>query len=99
MNKYGRTQKAAEETIRICINEDVLADYLKEKEVEVLDIMTALFNEEEVSRRYQLRLKKEQAEIFAQKLLAKSQMSIEDIADCSGLSVSEVEKLAKLELA
>ena len=99
MNKYGRTQKAAEETIRICINEDVLADYLKEKEVEVLDIMTALFDEEEVSRRYQLRLKKEQAEIFAQKLLAKSQMSIEDIADCSGLSVSEVEKLAKLELA
>ena len=99
MNKYGRTQKAAEETIRICINEDVLADYLKEKEVEVLDIMTALFDEEEVSRRYQLRLKKEQAEIFAQKLLAKSQMSIEDIADCSGLSVSEVEKLANLEFA
>ena len=99
MNKYGRTQKAAEETIRIRINEDVLADYLKEKEVEVLDIMTALFDEEEVSRRYQLRLKKEQAEIFAQKLLAKSQMSIEDIADCSGLSVSEVEKLANLELA
>lgn len=48
MKKYGRTQKAAEETIRICINEDVLADYLIEKEVEVMDIMTALFDEEEV---------------------------------------------------
>ena len=98
IKKYGRTQKAVEETIRICISKDVLADYLKEKEVEVMDIMTALFDEEEVSRRYQLRLRKEQAESFARKLLAKGQMSVEDIADCSGLSVSEVEKLADLEL-
>ncbi len=63
-----------------------------------MDIMTALFDEEEVSRRYQLRLRKEQTESIAKKLLAKGQMSIEDIADCTGLSVSEVEKLADLEL-
>ena len=52
MKKYGRTQKAAEETIRICIHENVLADYLAEKEIEVMDIMTALFDEEEVTRRF-----------------------------------------------
>ena len=39
MKKYGRKQKAARETIRICINENVLAGYLKEKEVEVMDII------------------------------------------------------------
>lgn len=98
MKKYGRTQKAAEETIRICINEDVLADYLKEKEVEVMDIMTALFDEEEVSRRYGLRMQKENSEKIARNLLAKGQMSIDDIADCTGLSVSEIEKIANLQL-
>ena len=99
MKKYGRTQKAAEETIRMCINEDVLADYLKEKEVEVMDIMTALFDEEEVTRRFLASRDKEKSEAFARKLLEKGQMSVEDIADCSGLSVNEVEKLANLELA
>ena len=52
MKKYGRTRKAVEEAIRICIDKDVLADYLKEREVEVMDIMTTLFDEEEVMRRY-----------------------------------------------
>ena len=99
MKKYGRTQKAAEETIHICINEDVLADYLKEKEVEVVDIMTALFDEEEVTRRFLASRDKEKSEDFARKLIARGQMSMEDIADCSGLSVHEVEKLANLEFA
>lgn len=99
MKKYGRTQKAVEETIRICVSEDVLADYLKEKEVEVMDIMTTLFDEEEVTRRFLASRDKEKSEDFARKLLEKGQMSMEDIADCSGLSVSEVEKIANLELA
>ena len=64
-----------------------------------MDIMTALFDEEEVSRRYHLRIEREKAEDFARKLLAKGIMSVEDIADCSGLSVSEVEKLADLQPA
>lgn len=99
IKKYGRTQKAVEETIRICVSEDVLADYLKEKEVEVMDIMTTLFDEEEVTRRFLASRDKEKSEDFARKLLEKGQMSMEDIADCSGLSVSEVEKIANLELA
>lgn len=77
---------------------DVLADYLKEKEVEVMDIMTALFDEEEVSRRYHLRIERERSEAIARNLLAKGQMSVDDIADCTGLSVGEIEKIANLQL-
>ena len=98
MKKYGRTQKAAEETIRICINEDVLADYLKEKEVEVMDIMTALFDEEEVLRRHYLSIERENSEKIARNILAKGRMSIDEIAEYTGLSVPEVEKLTNLEL-
>ena len=98
IKKYGRTQKAAEETIRICINEDVLADYLKEKEVEVMDIMTALFDEEEVLRRHYLSIERENSEKIARNMLAKGRMSIDEIAEYTGLSVPEVEKLTNLEL-
>lgn len=98
MKKYGRTQKAAEETIRICINEDVLADYLKEKEVEVMDIMTALFDEEEVLRRHYLSIERENSEKIARNMLAKGRRSIDEIAEYTGLSVPEVEKLTNLEL-
>jgi len=97
MKKYGKTQKAAEETIRICINEDVLADYLKEKEVEVMDIMTALFDEEEVSRRYHLRIEREKAESIARNLLELGSLSNEEIAKSTGLSVDEVQKLSNLQ--
>ena len=99
IKKYGRTQKAAEETIRICIDENVLAEYLEERKGEVMDIMTALFNEEEVTRRFLASRDKEKAEEFARRLLAKGQMPIEDIADCAGLSVREVEQLSDLQLA
>lgn len=98
MKKYGRTRKAIEETIRICINEDILADYLKEREVEVMDIMITLFDEEEVERRYGIRMQRENSEKIARNLIVKGQMTIEDIADCTGLSVAEVEKIANLEL-
>ena len=98
MKKYGRTQKAVEETIRICINEDVLADYLKEKEVEVMDIMTALFDEEEVLRRHYLSIERENSEKIARNLIALGTVSCEDIAKGTGLPISEIEKMANLEL-
>ena len=98
MNKYGKTRKAVEETIRICIDEDVLTEYLKEREVEVMDIMTALFDEEEVSRRYGLRMQREKAEDIARNMMELGTMSYEDISKCTGLTVAEVEKLANLEL-
>ena len=94
MKKYGRSQKAAEETIRICVSGDVLSDYLKEKEVEIMDIMTALFDEEEVTRRYGLRMQREASEKIARNLIEDGSLSYDRIADCTGLTVNEVEKLA-----
>ena len=44
--KYGRTQKAVLETIRICRKKDVLKEYLESREKEVVDIMMTLFNQE-----------------------------------------------------
>lgn len=49
---YGRTRKAVEETIRICRDRNVLKEYLETREKEVIDIMVALFDEQEVFDRY-----------------------------------------------
>ncbi len=49
---YGRTKKAILETIRICKDKNVLKEYLKSREREVVDIMMALYDEEEIMRSY-----------------------------------------------
>lgn len=50
--KYGRTQQAILEAIRICIDQDVLAEYLKQREQEVVDIMLALYSQERAAKEY-----------------------------------------------
>ena len=45
---YGRTHKAIVETLRLCIENNVLKDFLRSKETEVIDMMTTLFDEETV---------------------------------------------------
>ncbi len=40
------------ETIHICKDEDVLAEYLKDREKEVVDIMMTLFEQEYAVERY-----------------------------------------------
>ena len=97
MKKYGRARKAAEETLRICIDENVLEEYLKERTIEVMDIMTALFDEEEIQRRYHLRIEREKAESIARNMLALGTISYEDIAKCTGLSISNIEELANIQ--
>lgn len=42
--QYGRTREAVMETIRICKNEDVLKEYLKSREKEVISIMISLYD-------------------------------------------------------
>ncbi len=46
--KYGRTREAIVETIKICKNRNILKEYLESREKEVVDIMLALFDEQEV---------------------------------------------------
>ena len=44
--KYGRTEKAIREAIRICKDKNVLREYLESREKEVVNIMNLLFDEE-----------------------------------------------------
>ena len=52
LKKYGSTNEAILETVRICKNEDVLKDYLATHEQEAVNIMMALFNEEYIQKAY-----------------------------------------------
>ena len=49
---YGYTVKAIEETIQICLKENILLDYLSERKSEVQTIMETLFSQEEALKRY-----------------------------------------------
>lgn len=49
---HGRTRKAVLETIRICKDRDVLTEYLRGREKEVIDIMMTLFEQEYAVERY-----------------------------------------------
>lgn len=48
--RYGKTRKAVEETVRKCLEENLLKDYMKEREKEVIDMMSLIFSQEEVDR-------------------------------------------------
>ena len=45
---YRRTREAITETIRICKDRNILREYLESREKEVIDIMMALFDEQEI---------------------------------------------------
>lgn len=49
---HGRTQKAIEETIHICKDKNILYEYLKEREAEVIDIMMTLFSDDQLALAY-----------------------------------------------
>ena len=59
---YGRTRRTIRETIRICKERDVLKEYLEDREAEVMDIMTMLFDQETATRNYVDRVRREAAE-------------------------------------
>lgn len=56
---YGYTVKAIEETIRICQEENILFEYLSERNSEVQSIMETLFSQEEAMKRYAYELRAE----------------------------------------
>ncbi len=53
---YGFTQKAAHETIRICISNGILVSFLRSREKEVIQIMDMLFSQEEITRLHEVNL-------------------------------------------
>ena len=64
---HGRTRKAVWETIHICRNQDVLKEYLEQREKEVVDIMMTLFDDEYILRTYIASEVKEASEKAARK--------------------------------
>lgn len=85
----------AKETYRICIEKGYLADFMKSHEMEVIDMITQLFDEEEIRKRYDISERKNQAIQMASKLFLIGKLSFEEIADCSGLTLDEVKSLAE----
>ena len=49
---YGRKRKAVKKAIKICRDRNILSKYLKEREVEVISMMSVLYDEEVIKRNY-----------------------------------------------
>ena len=56
---YGYTEKALKETLRICRDKNILAKYIIQRESEIMDIMTSLFDQDYVTRMYGLDQRRE----------------------------------------
>lgn len=93
VRKYGRTKKAIEETIRICKNENILKEYLEDRKKEVVDIMEALFSQEKAVENYGREMRHEGHLETARRMLEKGKFSLDDIAECTSLTLEEVQEL------
>jgi hypothetical protein len=95
---YGATEQTVKETIRICMDRNILKEYLIGKQKEVLTIMMSLFDDEQIMRTYWKDMENTLAHKkdieTAERLIKKGKMSFEDIADCvPSLSFDELKEL------
>ena len=97
IKKYGKTPEAIRETLRICKDRNVLVDYLKEREAEVMSIMETLFDQEEVTRRYGLRMADEGAKTMLVGLVKDGLITVDEAAKRAGVDASDFRKLAGLQ--
>lgn len=96
---HGRTREAVQEAIRICKERNVLKEYLSSREKEVVDMLMELYDEQEVIKSY-VESERYEAENSAniktaKRLLDMGRLSIEEIAEGTGLTAEEVEELQK----
>lgn len=85
--KHGKTRMTVLETIRICIDKNILAGYLLEREKEVEAIMLAMYDEEEIlldyirSEKYEAaqEAKRETAKETAIQMLKAGKLSMDEI--------------------
>lgn len=99
MKLYGRTEEAILETIRICKDENILREYLEQREQEVVSIMMDLY-EEELALQFYTKEQREEGRKegsikTAKRMLKRGVLTYEEIAEYSDLPVEEIEKLAK----
>lgn len=85
----------AKETYRICIEKGYLADFMKSHEMEVIDMMTQLFDEEEIRKRYDIAEKKHHSIEIAKNLLMIGILKKEDIAKATGLTEEDIKEIAE----
>ncbi len=80
--KYGMTEQAIKETIRICKNRNVLKEYLERKETEVVTIMMSLFDDEKIMKTVLKSERHEADRETAGRMIKMGKLSLEDIALC-----------------
>ena len=85
---YGRTQEAVLKAIRICKDQNILREYLAEREQEVVDIMMKLFDDEYILKTYIESEWQDAADNVTRetaKKLYQRGHSVQDIADLFGI--------------
>lgn len=88
---HGRTREAVLETIQICKDQNVLREYLENREQEVVDIMMMLFDDEYIFKTYVESERRDAEKSVAQKMYEAGD-SVEKIAKIFDMSVKEVEE-------
>lgn len=93
LGKYGTDIMAAQETIRICKERDILKEYLSSREKEVVSIMMALFDKKEIQEqfgnaRYHEGRREEKIDMV--RSLADMGMPIDQIAKAAKVSVEVI---------
>ena len=89
VKKYGRTRKAAQETVRICKDRGVLKEYLGAHEKEVVSSMIMLFEQEEATKRYGCRKAREGKIAAYAEMVAEGDLSVEKAAKKLNMTVDE----------
>lgn len=101
---YGRSRETILETIRICKDKNVLREYLESREKEVVDMLMALFDEEQIMKIHDAALTREVTQEVTQKvtkevtqntlidLVKDGLLSIDIAATKLGMSVEEVKR-------
>ena len=94
---HGRTREAIKETIRICKDRDILKEYFESKEEEVVSIMLALYDEQQILEQYIEGEKKEAAEETAKEAateMLKDNVPIEKILKYHpSLSMDDIDEI------
>lgn len=91
---YGKEIKAVEETIRICKEADILAEYLKGREVEVKNIMHTLFDQDRINELNKLNAVAEATKSHIIGMINEG-LNVESIARVVNMSAKQVTAIGK----
>lgn len=81
IKEHGMTKQAVTETIRICIDRNILKRYLSSKAVEVITIMMSLFDDGQIMRTYAKDIKRETLMEKAMLMLKKGKITIDEVSE------------------